>query len=55
MVRKRLCHKRNVLMPLRPYFRNPDACGENFRLCATHTADGRGWPVRLVEYLTERA
>lgn len=55
MVRKRLCHKRNVQLTLRPYFRNRDACRENFRLCATHTASGRGWQARLVETLTERA
>jgi len=54
MVRKRLCHKRNVQMTLRPDFRNCDACGENFRLCATHTGDARGWRTCLVKYLTEQ-
>jgi hypothetical protein len=52
MMRKSLCHKRNAQMTLRSSFRNRDAFGENFRLCATHTADGCGWSARLVEYLT---
>jgi len=54
MMRKSLCHERNAQMTLRSSFRNRDAFRENFRLCATRTADLGGWLVRLVEYLTER-
>jgi hypothetical protein len=41
MVRKLLCHGRNVQMSLKPSSRNRDACGKNFRLCATRARDGR--------------
>jgi hypothetical protein len=41
MVRNLLCHGRNLQMTLRPSSRNRDACGKNFRLCATRARDGR--------------